>query len=589
MAIFERAYDRIRGAVVLRLVIAALFVAAAAAVVGCGGNRHEFRQPIEVDFDMADIPEPEEDEPSQYYDFVDRTFFKEAGRGLDLPRQLRKIPGNPKQAINVDAFGGVANSSWYTNRNGRRRMSLDEIRRGPGGVDGPVDGVWTVVRGKTQGVTPGFTIKDPNGDRYLIKFDPPQNPEMSTAAEVISTKLFHAMGYNVPQNTIVHFSPDRLVVDPEAKFVDKLGNKRRMTEGDLRVMLTAVARREDGTFRAVASKFLAGKPKGPYSYIGKRKDDPNDIYRHEHRRDLRGLRIMAAWLQHNDVRRINSLDMYVAEDGRSFLKHHLIDFGATLGSASLFANSPSEGLEYQFDTAESLKSLFTLGVYKRPWLDAGGVEHPSVGYIESELFDPANWKANYPIPAFQNMTSLDAYWAAKIVMSFTDDQIRAAVEMGQLTDKEAEAYLVRILIERRDKIGRYWYGQVNPLDHFSLEASTLVFDDLAVDAGFEDPSSTSYRYRFVHNACRGTREIMDDRPVESPPDGRRTIIDLGGGIVGAAADAVVDSGDDCDKYFFVEIETRRGPSSKWGKHVRVHMVYHGAERGFAIVGVEHEG
>ena len=136
---------------------------------------------------LEDIPDPEEKEPSQYYDFVDRTFFKEVGRGLDLPRLFRKIPGKPKQAFNVDAMGGVPRSSWYTIRNVRTPLTLNEIRRGPNKTDGPAEGVWTVVRGKTQGVTPGFTIKDAKGDRYINKFDPPENPEMSTAAEVIST------------------------------------------------------------------------------------------------------------------------------------------------------------------------------------------------------------------------------------------------------------------------------------------------------------------------------------------------------------------------------------------------------------------
>ncbi len=601
MRVFDRAYDRMTatgsGTPALKWCFS-VFLALVILVggLGCGGNRHEFKKPIEVDFDMEDIPEPEEKNPSQYYDFVDRTFFKETMRGLDLPRQFRKIPGKPKEAFNVDAMGGVPNSSWFTNRNVTRQMTLGEIRRGPNTTDGPADSVWAVVRGKTQGVTPGFTIKDSRGDRYIIKFDPPQNPEMSTAAEVISTKLFYAMGFNVPENTIVHFDVDRLVVDADAKFVDKIGHKRVMTQNDLSEMLRAVARRSDGTFRAVASKFLDGKPKGPYSYIGLRKDDPNDIIRHEHRRDLRGLRIMAAWLQHNDVRRINSLDMYVTEDGRSFLKHHLIDFGATLGSASLFPNPPSEGLEYQFDTQESLKSLFSLGVYKRPWYDALEVEFPSVGYIESELFDPSRWKANYPIPAFQNMTSLDAYWAAKIVMSFTDDQIRAAVEMGDLTDKGAEDYLTRILVERRDKIGRYWFGRVNALDNFSIvrdgDEQRLEFDDLEVAAGFERAADTSYRYGFYHNACDGTHELAGDRVLESPGADTRPGIPLGSEFANMASEALSrsDSRKDCDRYFYVVVRTGRGPASgDWGKWVKIHLHLDDSRRGFEIVGVDREG
>jgi len=563
-------------------------------LAGCGSNRHEFKKPIDVDYDMENIPEPEEDRVSQYYDFVDRTFFKETARGLNVARHYRNITGRPTKAENVDAFGDVPNSSWFTNRNGRRRLTPEEMRKGPNRTDGPAGGVWTVVRGKTQGVTPGFTIKDSRGDRYIIKFDPPNNPEMSTSAEVISSKLFYAMGYNTAENTLVNFDAKRLAVDPEAKFVDQLGEKRRMTDEDLTFMLAKVAQRPDGKFRAVASRFLEGVPKGPYSYYGLRKDDPNDIIRHEHRRELRGLRIPAAWLQHNDVRRINSLDMYVTEDGRSFVKHYLIDFGATLGSASLFPNLPSEGHEYQFDIGEATKSLFTLGIYKRRWLDAPETVYPSIGYIESDLFDPANWKPNYPIPAFQNLTNIDAYWATRIVMSFSDEQIRAAVETGELSNKEAEEYLVNTLIERRDKIGRYWYRQVNPLDEFVMEGEMerrrLYFEDLAVNAGFADLSKTTYKFQLFHNHCDKAEAITDAREVEA------SVVSNSGVFVSSdltdlaeTSMSALSSTGECDRYFYFVLWTKREPSSSnWGKWVKVHLNYITPEQGFKIIGVEHQ-
>ena len=133
---------------------------------------------------------------------------------------------------------------------------------------------------------------------------------------------------------------------------------------------------------------------------------------------------------------------------------------ATLGSASLFPNQPWEGHEYIFDTGETLKSLFSLGLYKRRWYDAPEPVYPTVGLFESKLFNPANWKPNYPNPAFENMTTLDAYWATKIVMSLTDEQVRAAVETGEYSDPDAAAYLAQTLMERRDKIGSLYGGFV---------------------------------------------------------------------------------------------------------------------------------
>ena len=68
------------------------------------------------------------------------------------------------------------------------------------------------------------------------------------------------------------------------------------------------ARNDDGTYRVIASRALPGTPVGPFRYFGARPDDPNDIYPHEHHRELRGLRVFAAWLNHDDSRSINSLD-----------------------------------------------------------------------------------------------------------------------------------------------------------------------------------------------------------------------------------------------------------------------------------------
>ena len=545
---------------------------------------------------MGDIPEPKEWHVSQYYDHFDRTFTQQVHQALDMPRNFRKVAGDPKQAENVDSFGEVASSSWFANRNGRRRMSLEEIRRGPNEGEGPADGIWTVVRGKSEGVSLGFTIKDSHGDRYIMKFDPCDNPEMSSAAEVISTKLFYAMGYNTPENRIVYFKADRLRVDPEATIVSFVGRRRTMTRKDLDRILSRAHRAPDGIYRAMASKLLSGIPKGPFSYLGTRKDDPNDIFPHEHRRELRGLRILAAWLEHNDSRRINTLDMYVTEGGRRFLKHYLLDFGATLGSASLFPNQPWEGHEYILDTGKTVKSLFTLGVYKRSWLDAKPPLYPSVGYFESELFNPANWKPNYPNPAFENTTSLDAYWGTKIVMSFTDEQIRAAVETGELSDPKAEAYVIQTLIERRDKIGRYWYGMVNALDHASIEdvggVKTLVFEDLTVEARFSDPAATSYRYRLSHNGCEEPTEITQDRVVDGTAESAHVGIPLDPELTGAARDQLEASayGEECDRFFYLTLWTKREPSAKdWGNWVRVHLYFVGSEQEFRLVGVEHEG
>ena len=62
-------------------------------------------------------------------------------------------------------------------------MSPEDAARGPMTGNGPDrSGRWVVVSAKTQGVTPGFTVRDALGNRYVIKFDAPGYARMATAA-----------------------------------------------------------------------------------------------------------------------------------------------------------------------------------------------------------------------------------------------------------------------------------------------------------------------------------------------------------------------------------------------------------------------
>src|SRR5207248_3168731 len=120
--------------------------------------------------------------------------------------------------------------------------------------------------------------------------------------------------------------------------------------------LEKLPRTENGQLRAMASKFIEGRIKGPFSYSGVRQDDPNDRIPHEHRRELRGLRMIQAFLNNPDVKQLNTLDTYVEQDGQKFLKHYLIAFGDSLGSSSIEPKKPGTTHHYLFDPAEIMKT-----------------------------------------------------------------------------------------------------------------------------------------------------------------------------------------------------------------------------------------
>jgi hypothetical protein len=408
---------------------------------------------------------------NEYYDFFQNLFFR--------PGEQAPKSGTPTAARAVNTMGEVPDSEWYTNRHARRPMPVAELQRGPGNTAPPsMAKTWRVVSAKAEGITPGFTIVDETGRRYLIKFDPPSYPELASAADVISSKFLYALGYNVPENYIVRFPAEQLVLDEKSTFVDHYGKRRRMTHADLRAVMSKIEPREDGTIRALASRFVPGAPIGPFRYYGTRADDPNDTVPHEHRRDLRGLRVFAAWLGHDDSKSLNTLDTLVEENGVRFIKHYLIDFGSTLGSATYGPNSPRSGGDYLFAWGPAARQFYTFGLWVPKWAKASYPDIPAAGAFEYKLFAPDRWVPEYPNPAFSNMTREDAFWAARQVMAFSGDEIRAIVRTGEYSSRAAENWVAKCLIERRNKIGRAFFRQVLPLDGFVIGHGWLEFTDL---------------------------------------------------------------------------------------------------------------
>jgi hypothetical protein len=464
--------------------------------------------PIQADDDMAlDAGEAAAIEGSNGYDFVEHTFLKAGDR-----RDVR--------AVNINTMDEVPDSSWFTNRIGVRDMPLDEIVRGPNAADTIDVAGWPVVQEKSSGITPGYRIRDPEGRLYQVKFDPPSNPEMASGAEVIGAAIYHALGYNVVQGYVVEIDPAAIVIDPQATTVDMSGRRRRMEREDIDRLLSRAARLPNGRYRATLSRFADGRPLGYFKYYGTRGDDPNDIHPHEHRRELRANRVFSAWLNHDDSRGLNSLDMLETNGARRFIRHYMFDFGSIMGSGSVFAQVPRAGNEYILEWAPALKTLATLGLYVRPWVHVDYPEvAPSVGRFESEFFDPLKWRPEYPNPAFDNMRADDAFWGARLVARFNDVTIRGIVAKARYSDPAAAEYIARTLITRRDKVLRTWLTAVNPIVAPALAPDgTLTFRNAAVDAGVATPPSA---YVLAWSAFDNASAAAVGTPQETRVDGPR--------------------------------------------------------------------
>ena len=450
-----------------------------------------------VDYDFQTIPEPKKRDLGYYAAFFNSEATEQWKRGVDIPRYLRMAVGNSKKAANINALDEVPDSSWFTNRHALRPMTVDQLILGPNQGDPPDFSHATITKAKLEGVTPGLQITDNKGNDYLIKFDHKDYPELQSGAEVISTKVLYAAGYNVPENYIAYLHPDNLEIE-EGMEVGDGDSKRALKAEDLAKMLEKAARRPDGTYRVLASKMLKGTAKGSFAWIGLRKDDPNDLIPHEHRRELRGLRVIASWINHWDMKEGNTLDMYVDEKGRKFLRHFLIDFGSTLGGGK----SPMEyfhGREYAIDAGNMVKEVFTLGAFVAPDEKQAVLIAPAVGIFSAEDFEPENWTPSFHVMPFDNMTRDDAFWATRIVMSFDDAQIRRMVETAEYSDPKVTDHITRTLIARRQLIIRHWLKGVNPLGRFAVEmaenGAVLKFDDFMT--GQDVKKDVEYSYEIV--------------------------------------------------------------------------------------------
>jgi hypothetical protein len=314
-------------------------------------------------------------------------------------------------------------------------MTIVELKRGTRTHDRPRP-PFTVVAPKTEGVTPGFRVRDARNILFFVKVDPPANPEMASAADVVAPLFLYVLGYNVPENYIFYSRKEDIWLSNDATITGVSGKKHPMTNVQLDRILDAVPQTSDGRLRFMGSMNLPGRIIGPFRYQRVRSDDPNDLVPHRQRRDLRGLGVLFAWLNHTDAKGGNSLDCVLGKDSQARIEHFLLDLGDPFGSDSDIAKDPRHGREDALPTSrEQLNRALTFGLRPAKWETVRfPKELSAVGNFTSAGFDPLKWKPNYPNPAFLAIQDGDGYCAAKRVMEFSNAQIQAIVEEGQFSD-----------------------------------------------------------------------------------------------------------------------------------------------------------
>jgi len=469
-----------------------LLAAAVLAGQGCGaatlgGLRFRNHDPVQAVDDRRPIAQPEERVNRDITEDVEALLRRPVLHALEVPEHV--------PAANVNALGEVPDSSWFENRIGEGELDAAALERGPNRSDPSQARPWIVHQADRPDPAPKLIIEDARGERYLLKFDAPEVPELETGAEIVVQRLLWAAGYHVPENEVVELARSDLVVAKDAEYGEGV-----LTETQLDELLEHAARTPDGRrWRAVASKFLPGVPVGGYAMAGARPDDVNDRVPHEHRREVRGQRLFFAWLGQTDVKESNTLDTWIETapgSGRGHLAHHLLDFGKALGSWARGGQHEHDGWTPHFDYGYAAGSLLTFGLWSRPWEGVRAPRLRGIGRYEAERFDPAAYAPANPYTPFLHGDRFDAFWAAKIIARFRPAHVATAVRAARYTDPRATAYLTRTILERRRAVLEHAFAQVTPIDDVRVEqvgdGVQLCASDLLLAYALASPHGTRY-------------------------------------------------------------------------------------------------
>jgi hypothetical protein len=543
------------------------------ALAGCASSSHF---PLQAPLLRDDDQRPFAKAPEEYFS----PFAWDGANYMVFHPIARFFAVDPAGAAqNVNAFDEVPNSSWFENRLGTRRMTVEEVTQGPCS-DKPLDpsapdGSWTIDKGKDNGANPGFRVNIKGLGKFMLKTDPQSEPDRATGATAIASRVYHAVGYHSACDSVVYFRPSLLKLEPGLTVTNNQGVTRPFDQARLDEILKQASHR-DGLVRMVASEWLPGKPLGPYRYEGTRDDDPNDIIPHEDRREVRAGRLVSAWLNHFDSREQNTMDVFLPldkskKDGPGFVRHYIIDMGDCFGSQwTIDGISRRLGNSYVFDAGHVAEDFITLGAQERPWermQRTGGI----FGYFSARDFDPQAWRGEYPNPAFMRMTEQDGAWMARILAGFDDELIAAAVKVGKY-DTISERYLTETLSARRRAILRRYLSRVSPIGQLSANTEGVCGVDLARLSGTVPNEEMSLRAYLWRGAKLEPAPKPRFRRVSAP----QVCVDIPHQDFPAALPA-----NAAERYTVLDITNGYAPGP-----LRLHLYDLGTTAGYRLAGVE---
>lgn len=419
----------------------ALAAAALATLIGCGAYRPPRFADAPVTTSARDrepVAVPEAHDPSEISRLTESLVRRPVQSALD--------PRRAPSAGDVNALDDVVESTWM--------RPVGDPRAPAGAPAGPPVPPLTLreVTGPDR-----MRVVDARGLGYELLLDYPRHPALRTGAAAVASRLVRAVGYLTPE---VH------VIDiPEAL-------------GDAVLPRRACLEREPNVRRAAAIRGPYGVDLGPPHPSEVREDDPNDRVPHAHRRSLRALRVVAAWLYLVDVGPSLTRDVYVGAPGAGHVVHLIVGLEDALGVEQTL----SEARLLRDPIGRPARNLVTLGLgdpyskrRKSPWAGLGSL---------STDVDPEDANNPWPYDPVLRMTDADGYWMAKRIQGLSRQVLEDAVAAAKLDDARTSEHFVYSLDVRRRKVFAHYAARVTPLEVHAFERRRLTLRDVAVTWGF---------------------------------------------------------------------------------------------------------
>ena len=338
------------------------------------------------------------------------------------------------RARNINTIDEVPDSSWFTNRILARPLSVDEAARGP--LTGNGSGAWH-LDGRSGPSRPGPRPASPcatrRGRLWFVSFDAQGAIRKRRPARFSSPTRSSGRSATGRSRTTwsrcgpISWSSPR----PRRSAAVRQGaaDAAQRPRGGAAARRTAaptaaIARWRPARCRAsrsAASAITARVPTIRTTSVP-----------HEHRRELRALKVFGAWTNLVDMKAGNTLDALIDRKTAAAWCVTTCRMSARRSAPAPTGRTSTTRAGNTCSRRSHAEAAVHLRLLHSAVADDAYVDNPAIGRFEGTDFDPPAWKPRVPTAAFLRARADDTFWAARRVMAFSDDLIRAIVKTGQL-------------------------------------------------------------------------------------------------------------------------------------------------------------